>query len=323
MKRWNTWHLVGLLTLATAGPAPAEELVGGRLVYELLKDGVKQQFTPAVVRKTIQNGATSCEVLEWDRKAFNKPMLSIGRPGKYCLDQDYEFDCAPFAHGCSGELISIRANDVDVDFRGHTLSVSGTREYGGVRGQGRNIRIHHGRIKGAGLGLLLSDLGGSPLSAYPGMPLESGARFADTGYVVEEMEFIDARIAVMLGGAGNQIRNNRIGVILENRFNEQGQPLTRLEAEPQFALLSYGPAARIEGNSLRLTTRTRGLRSLAMYLRAADATLVANNTISVDGTAAGTIGVGISNSSGVVLQSNVMATEKGSELDQRSSLKQE
>jgi hypothetical protein len=322
------------LAIAMAGMASAEELVGGRMVYELLVGGLKRQLSPQPATATQQRSSAAgewrtvgasapssapCEVLRWDRKGYNKPTLGINRPGNYCLDQDYKFDCSPFAHGCSGELIEIRANDVDVDFRGHTLRVSGTRGYGGVRGFGRNIRIHDGAIDGAGLGILLSARGSSPLSAYPTMPIDAKTRFDDTGFVVESMRFSNVHIAIMVSGKGNQIRNNQIDALLENRFDAEGQPVTRLETNPQFAMLSYGPAARIEGNTFRLETRTRGLASYALYLRSSDATIVGNNTMHIDGASAGTIGVGLSNSAGVVLQSNTMDVEKTVELDGGSS----
>jgi hypothetical protein len=326
------------LAITAAATASAEELVGGRLVYELLVGGLKQQLTPQPAQARAPAAAqrpnmpgewrtvgaaepspASCEVLRWDRKGFNKPTLGITRPGNYCLDQDYEFDCSPFAHGCSGELIEIRANDVDVDFRGHTLRVSGTRGYGGVRGYGRNIRIHNGAIDGVGLGILLSAKGSSPLSAYPAMPVDADARFVDTGFVVESMRFRNVHIAVMVAGSGNQIRNNQIDALLENRVDAEGQPATALETNPQFAMLSYGPAARIEGNTLRLATRTRGLASYALYLRSGDATVVRNNNVRIDGARAGSIGVGLSNSADVVLQSNTMDAEKTVDSDGRSS----
>jgi hypothetical protein len=254
----------------------------------------------------------ACEVLHWDRAGFDKPTLRINRPGKYCLDQDYAFFCSPIAHSCGGDLLRIRASDVDVDFRGHTLRVYGTRAFGGVWGLGRNIRIHHGRIVGAGNGVLLGDRGNSPVGGSPSLPVSTTDVFTATGFVVEHMQFSDVRTAIMVGGSGNQIRDNRIDATLDNT----------VPGNPPFALLSYGPAARIERNTFRLRDLIPGWQGYAMYLRSADGTLVANNTVQVDGARTGTIGVGLSSSKAVVLQSNAIETEKITELDERSSVRQ-
>ena len=155
----------------------------------------------------------ACEVLHWDRAGFDKPTLSINRPGKYCLDQDYEFFCSPIAHSCRGELLHIRASD-------------------------------------------------------------------ETGFVVEHMQFSDVRTAIMVGCSGNQIRDNRIDATLDNMA----------PGGPPFALLSYGPAARIERNTFRLSDLTPGWKGYDMYLRSADGTLLANNSVQVDRARTGTQG---------------------------------
>lgn len=262
----------------------------------------------ASAQTSADNGA--CEVLHWDRAGFDKPTLSITRPGKYCLDQDYAFFCSPLAHGCMGHLIDISASNVDVDFRGHVLRVSGTRSFSGVRGYGRNIRIHHGRIEGAGKGVVLADKGNSPINAYPALPVSTTDVFTATGFVVEHMQFRDVRTAIMVGGSGNQIRDNGIAATLDSTA----------PGGPPFSLLSYGPGARIERNTFRLSGLTPGWKGYAMYLRSADGTLVADNTVQVDGARTGTIGVSFSSSKHVVLESNRIETERITELDEHSSL---
>ncbi|MET0321021.1 MAG: hypothetical protein ABW069_09905 [Duganella sp.] len=253
----------------------------------------------------------ACEVLHWDRAGYDMPTLSITRPGKYCLDQDYEFACSPLAHSCRGELIHIQASDVDVDFRGHTLRVVGTRAFRGVWGMGRHIRIHHGRIVGAGSGVLLGDRGNSPVRAYPASPVSTTDVLTATGFVVEHMQFSDVRTAIMVAGSGNQIRDNRIDATLDNTA----------PGGPPFALLSYGPAARIERNTFRLSDLTPGWKGYAMYLRSADGTQVASNTVRVDGPRTGTVSVALSNSKDVELQSNQFETENITELDAGSGLR--
>ncbi len=86
------------------------------------------------------------------------------------------------------------------------------------------------------------------------------------------------------------------------------------------ALLSYGPFARIVRNTFRLRELTPGSSGHAMYLRSADGTQVGDNTVSVDGACAGTVGIGLSRSRDVVLHRNQLDTEKMTDLDWRSSL---
>ncbi|GGX86374.1 hypothetical protein GJV26_28570 [Massilia dura] len=320
----NSKHAIGVaaILLITVMPrVSAEEIGGGQLVWLLLSEGIKQQLRPrsatsgqdtqsAPAVAPAQKGPNECEVLQWDLKAFRMPSLGISRPGKYCLDQDYEVECSIFSHGCSGELIHIRASNVDLDFRGHTLRVSGARGYGGVWGLGQNIRVHNGRIEGAGAGIILANRGSSPLRAFPSMPPNSDDFFTNTGFVVEHMEFSDVNSAVMVSGSGNQIRDNKISATLHSTSS----------AKTSFALLSYGPSARIERNTFRLHDLTPGSNGYAIYLRSADGSIVEGNTVRVDDTPSGTIGVGLSNSKDISLRRNRIDTEKSTELDGRSSL---
>ncbi|GGX86366.1 hypothetical protein GJV26_28565 [Massilia dura] len=322
----NSKHAIGVaaILLITVMPrVSADEIGGGQLVWLLLSEGIKQQFRPRSVTSgqdtqsaprvaPAQKGSNECEVLQWDRKAFRKPSLAIFRPGKYCLDQDYEFNCSIFDHGCGGKMIEIRASNVDLDFRGHTLRLSGTRGYGGVWGLGQNIRIHNGRIEGAGAGITLMNRGSSPQNGYPSRPLNTEDVFTDTGFVVERMEFSDVLFAVMVAGSGNRIRDNVIDATLD----------AKASSGPPVALLSYGPSARIERNTLRLHDLTPGSNGYAIYLRSADGTVAEGNTVRVDDTPTGTIGVGLSNSKGVSLRRNRFDTEKSTELDGSSSMQQ-
>ena len=95
----------------------AEELVGGRLVLELLLSPLHSNLATENddltqhSRNVKNSSGDECVVLHWDKKSFNKPYLPIRKPGRYCLDQDYEFTCYPWSHGCGGEFIDIRADD--------------------------------------------------------------------------------------------------------------------------------------------------------------------------------------------------------------------
>lgn len=302
---------------AAATTPPSDDLLAARFFAEMVAQSIKQKLLPGseqagqavrakappLVPKFTADG---CEVLQWDRNRYSKLSLYINRPGKYCLDQDYESFCSPFEHGCPGPVLDIRASDVDVDFRGHTVSASGA----GVEGYGQNIRVHNGRIDGAGVGIHLSAKGHSPSAAYPILPVKVNDVFTDTGFVIESMEFVDVRKAIMVSGRGNLVRDNTISAI----FNMQDSTVVH------FALLSYGPAARIERNTFRLKGLAPGFNGYAMYLRSADGTIVGNNTVRTGFSNTGTIGVGLSNTNGVVLQANKFSTEKDTVLDADSSL---
>ena len=308
--------MLAACAIPPAAAQPSDELMAGRFFLEFVGEGLKQKFLPGskdalsvrakappLVPKFTADG---CEVLQWDRNARSRLSLDIRRPGKYCLDQDYESFCSPFEHGCPGPVIDIRASDVDVDFRGHTVSASGA----GILGYGQNIRIHHGRIRSARLGVQLSDKGNAPALAAPGLPLEADPVFSDTGFVVESMQFSDVGTAIMVSGRGNTVRDNTIGATFDKK-NSTGAHL---------ALLSYGPAVRIERNTFRLNGVPPGASGYAVYLRSADGALVGNNKVSTGFSRTGTIGVGVSGTTGVMLESNALDTEKAIELDEASSL---
>jgi hypothetical protein len=322
----NSKHFSGvavLLLITVLSRVNAEEIGGGQLVWLLLSEGIKQKIGLGSAKglqdtqsgpppAQAQESSDACEVLRWDRDTSGKPSMGIIRPGKYCLDQDYEFNCSIFAHSCSGTMISIRASNVDLDFRGHTLRMSGTRGYNGVWGLGQNIRVHNGRIEGAGLAITLMNRGASPGNAYPGSQVKTDDVFTDTGFVVEHMQFSNVLAAVEVAGSGNKIRDNTIDAGLD----------AKVAGGPPFALLSYGPSARIERNTLRLHNLTPGSNGYAIYLRSADRTAVEGNTVRVDDSPTGIIGVGLGNSKDVSLRRNRIETEKSTELDERSSVRQ-
>lgn len=267
--------------------------------------------------------AGSCEVLKWDPKGTVQPSMKISRPGRYCLDQDYKVSCSVFEHGCSGDLITIRADNVDVDMRGHTVTASGTRAFRGVWGSGKNIRIHHGTFKGVGLAVFLKQPGTgaeSPMYVNPAYPVESDAKFIDTGLVVEDVDFVDVRRAIMLSGSGNRIINNRIQTVLKNEVDHNGHSESDSQMESQVSIASYGPNLTFTGNTIVQRTDNRGIPGYTLYLRNADNAQVAENRIRVTGSTDKTIAIGLSNSRAVRLQNNtIQGAETEVELDTASS----
>lgn len=269
----------------------------------------------------------SCQIIKWDPKGTVRPSMSISRPGRYCLDRDYEVRCSIFSHGCGGELVDIRADNVDLDMRGHSVTATGTRAYGGVSGFGKNIRVHHGKFKGVGIGVYLHQPDSQakpPIYAVPAYPIDPDAKFLNTGLVVEENEFVNVEIAVMLTGSGNRIINNRIQTALKNDVDHSGHSESASGAEPNVSIVSYGPNLTFTGNTIEQRTDNRGIPAYTLYLRNADDALVANNRIRIIGSTEKTIAIGLSNSRAVLLQNNtIQGAETWVELDPASSERRE
>jgi hypothetical protein len=214
VKRMNFRRTIGAAMLAATVPVvSAQEIGGGRLVWELVSEGIKQQLVPreiTVPAPGVQPDLRACEVLQWEPDMPGKPALVIRHPGKYCLQQGHVSECPPAARDCGGYLIEIRASNVDLDLRGNILRVSGTRDRGGIWGSGRGIRIHNGHIAGGGVGVTLVDGGSSPLPDDAARPASPADASSGTGFVVEQMRFTDVRTAIEVAGSGNRIRDNRI-----------------------------------------------------------------------------------------------------------------
>ncbi|WP_211454792.1 hypothetical protein [Collimonas antrihumi] len=259
--------------------------------------------------ESVQNDSgSSCVVLRWDKASFNKPYIAIRQSGRYCLDQDYDFACSPWAHGCGGNFIDIEADNVDVDLRGHTLGTIGTRGYTGISGHGKNIRIHNGTIKGVGTGIELAQRSTNwkmaPVYSYPVYPVLPNAQFTDTRFIIESINFVDVFSPILLSGTGNVIRNNHIGAILENRLVADGKPKFSGDDEAKVSVLNFGPKALIENNTITQKTNNRGVAAYTLYLRNGDGSVVRNNSITLDGSVDKTIAIGLSNSREVVVQEN-------------------
>jgi hypothetical protein len=325
-----------VITPCLIAAASAEEIVfsPGFVIKELILKG--KESPPAVIsatgdalhfETTETQSNRQCIPLQWDKSKFNKPYLSIRKSGNYCLTQDYEFACYPWSHGCGGQFIDIRADDVDLDLGGHTLKVSGTKGYAGIWGIGRNIRIHNGTLKGIGTGVyLIQKTGGAklnPIYALPAYPLVPNAEFNRTDFVIEDMNFIDVHLPVMISGRGNVIRNNQIGVILENQIHKDGAAAFAGEDKPKVAIMSYGPEALIESNKIDQNTVNNGIRAYSLYIRNSDKTVLRGNCINVRGSRKNTVAIGVSNSKEVSVQKNsVKGAETKIEIQDESTIKE-
>lgn len=259
---------------------------------------------------TINSDGVTCTILRWDEKGFNKPRLDVRKPGRYCLDRDYDFTCFPWSHGCGGEFISIRGEDIDVDLRGHALNVAGTKGYTGIWGAGRNIRVHNGVIRGAGTGVYLVDALGkaaNPVYATPASAIEDSPSFALTNFTVENIRFINVYNPIIMSGSGNVVRGNDIEAILANNLHDDGSPKFAREDEPKVAVLNYGANILIEGNRFRQETNNKGITAYTIYLRNSSNSVIRNNRFRVSGTKKNTVAIGLSVSNDVLIEKNIFS----------------
>ena len=232
-----------------------------------------------------KNENKACTVIRWDKTVSSFPYLSISSPGKYCLDQDYQTTCYPAIGRCSStDLVVIRANDVVLDLRGHTLAASGRPIR--IYGYGNNINIRNGIIKNGSILLRGID---TPdyISLHNAAPWVEPDFYADNSLSVERIKIESG--AIELYGANSLIRENEV-----------------LARENALAAISvYGPNSVIEDNGIRI--RTSGSKKRAAYgvfARAAKNLIIRRNDFQNDEAAQNAFSIGLKNSGDVFLEKN-------------------
>jgi hypothetical protein len=254
-----------------------------------------------------------CEIVV-PNSDVNKITIFIQKSGTYCLDRDYTFTCTIFHHGCSGQFILIEADDVELDMKGHSLS--GGRAYTGVYAFGRNISIRNGVLKGLAIGVEMGHGSRSmPYYARPGANERKKSPFATTNFHVENMIIQDADYGILLGGAGNVIRDNKLTCSL---FGPVGNKEYGKVAK--IGLMNYGSNVLIENNEIEMRSVSSENRSYGIYLRNATDSILKGNEISITGDGA-KIGLEIYQSRNVKLRDNVLPElEFPIMLDEESSI---
>jgi hypothetical protein len=116
---------------------------------------------------------------------------NITAPGVYCLKQSLTLP------RLQGSAISVLANDVVIDFNGHTLE-----NFAGAAGQGwavtgrnlKHVTLRNGTIRGFAIGVNLENLSGE-----------------STGHLVEHLVLDrNAQAGLLIDGGSTVIRNNRV-----------------------------------------------------------------------------------------------------------------
>jgi putative cofactor-binding repeat protein len=238
----------------------------------------------ACAADAISNPVTSCEVLHWDRKGSAFPYLSVVKPGKYCIDQDYRFSCSEWLGSCgSSAFLEIFANDVEVDLQGHTLSLSGSSIE--IFGRGRNIVIKNGVIKKGKIAI-------QSLHAPSSDNINRGGGYtadrfdADNFTRVENMRIETGSIAISAANA--VVRNNDVA----------------LNAGFLAPVVIRGPHPVVENNRLTRSTQPSKFSSYGIYLRDVEHAVVRGNTIRNYGTSGNTAAVALRDSQSVHMENN-------------------
>jgi hypothetical protein len=267
-----------------------------------------------------------CTVLRWDRASWAYPSMYVREPGKYCLDRDYTADLRWCSHGCQGSFIDIRANDVELDLRGHTLRAllkPNTYNYSGIIAIGSNIVIRNGRIKGGGTGVRFRAAPPDPLprGAWAPAPHEisrvdpemPNVVYGTGGLRIENMIIEDAARPITAAGANVTAIGNRVtsavvpDPVVALVATSPWLPRQFTETSPSGAISIYGPGAVVEDNTIEQTNRTDGeLTAYSILLRDAKGAVVRNNRIRNSGSSGKTIGIGLKDSTDVVIQGNTL-----------------
>ena len=166
---------------------------------------------------------------------------AITEPGQYCLMKNL---LAKHDQGSGGAAISIQADNVDIDLRGHIIDGShGVFLQAVTAEDNSHIWIHNGTIRGFLYGVLIFD--------------NSPDHSATSGHLVSDMTFgLIQSVAISIAGSGTEIRNNLFRK--SGMGPNSGSPVI---------VSAAGPGSRIHHNTITDTSvtaadpRRRGRRS--------------------------------------------------------------
>lgn len=194
-----------------------------------------------------------------------RPEVTLLQAGRYCLESDlHQRKLLDPRTGremktLGGDaIVLVGADDVSVDLQGHRISnerelgYTLLRHYRYEPGLGHfhafvRTRIHNGRLfspgsRGIGIRLASSRTYDTPGFGMP-VRIPQGSKpadvFRDTGHVLEDLRIEAGSHAILLDGANNIIRNNRLVV------------------DSTTAIVAQGPGVLIENNVIEVRRRPR------------------------------------------------------------------
>ena len=238
----------------------------------------------------INSEGKSCEVL----KPFidGLPHFYIVKPGNYCFVKSYSCykSYVGWEEGGSCEtMLDIRADDVDVDLMGYTLSGNNL-----VIGRAENVSIRNGTLDSGSIVIgKSSGKGETPFRAH---------------WVMDNLLIRSTGSFIRSSGADNVIRNSKIEITLKGSNIDRSSPF--LKITPNASLLHDGPGLILENNKfeVKIDGVVESYPAYAIYLFNANGSHINGNEIRFRGETKDTIAIGLHLSSDVTLENNVITS---------------
>lgn len=230
-----------------------------------------------------------CELVQWDRRTFAHPYLTIRKAGKYCIGRDYHLTCVNGAGECGGgPLIEIVSDDVDLDLAGHTLARKGRPIQ--ISALGFNISIRNGSIRNGNIRIRTPDSPNEPINAYTYPSVVPSPNGVSS---VEGINLVDGSIFV--SGANVYIGHNEITP----------------GSEDLAGISVYGPSAKITKNRIHRNTTRSDFHSYGIYLRNGSGSEIRENTVENRGVHQNAFSIGLQDSRGVRIVNNQLRNFSG------------
>jgi hypothetical protein len=301
--------------LAFPAPARAEELVGPRMIYEIVKGSFQRKMSGGEM-------PPGCISLSDPDHGWN---VQVRAPGTYCLATDLKHTAPPpmlrLPHQPipTGAMLQVVAPNVSVDLLQHTLRGKTTNARGiwanrYISGSSDFTRISNGTIStnkqpAVFMGDGWNDRNTRFHAHYNSTPLavvDTLDDYRNTGYVLEDLTLQASEVVVILQGRNNTIRRCKI---------IGGNGTVNL----------YGPGLVFEDNDIILDATEVGANGeapVALYLEDADGSIVRHNRFTLRGRKADAEAIVLKNSANVTVQGNTVngGRQTWKLLDQASSV---
>ena len=273
---------------------------------------------------------SDCTVLKFTQYG---DAISIEKPGRYCIDRDYQSTCGPgplhylapkldqyMSRNCFGGGFGISApGPVELDLRGHTL----TGPNAIILTYQKNVTIRNGTLNHMNVvhacgntdvpfpdfvGPGRPEPGAGTAGTYAASDDELKAPVERTQFTLEDVHLIDA--TVELCGGGNIIRRNHFDMTAKQTLLRNAQPKREWEHLYAVALTNFGPDTLIENNEIRIKSLpSEASGAYGIFVRRGDRDIIRGNKVFVEGHG-DTVGIGARTSTDVMLQDNQVTGAK-------------
>ena len=245
---------------------------------------MKRNLTPLLVFGAIAflpRGAAADVITDCTRVIRFLP-VTINNPGTYCLERNESTSIT------SGAAITVNANDVTIDFKGHKIDGSGagagTLALGVSAVNRRGLTVRNGRIRG----------------------FLWGVQTSGTGTVVEDLS-LDANTqgGINCDGTACTVRRNSI-------WNSGGAVLPPPGVDSSYGIANYSDGGQTYDNTVSSFLNLANQFPIAIQVGLGAGSIVRHNRVIGPGSGQG-IGISVANlGSGVLIAANeIVAFEKG------------